>query len=211
METMKVKEPGHPLGYKIINKEDFNADEHKPYKGEAKPTAEAVGADGLTAEESAQLATLQAKQRDAQANRGVVTGAGPGDDGRNTSGTYSEPTPSDIRYPDKSKTEFENNQGAFIDKSAAGMREERGLPDAPGGLAPAAAIPDNWPTLHWQKKVALARDIKGDPKAEFSATEAHDAIEAEMNRRAAATSTQQRAPPAPPPAGTTGPGTSTAP
>lgn len=58
------------------------------------------------------------------------------DSGKNPSGTYSEPTPTDIRYPDKTETEFENNMGAFIDKSAAGLREERGLPDAPGGIHP---------------------------------------------------------------------------
>lgn len=55
---------------------------------------------------------------------------------RNPSGTFSEPTPTDIRYPDKAKTEFENNTGAFIGKSAAELREELELPDAPGGLDP---------------------------------------------------------------------------
>lgn len=55
---------------------------------------------------------------------------------RNTDGTFSEPTPTDIRYPNKDNTEFANNHGAFVGKSAAGMREEAGLPDAPGGLAP---------------------------------------------------------------------------
>jgi hypothetical protein len=58
------------------------------------------------------------------------------DAGRNASGTFSEPTPTDIRYPDKDTTEFENNHGAFVDKSAAELREEKGLPDAPGGLEP---------------------------------------------------------------------------
>lgn len=55
---------------------------------------------------------------------------------RNPSGTFSTPTPTDIRFPDKTKTEFENNAGAFIGKSAAGLREELNLPDAPGGLDP---------------------------------------------------------------------------
>lgn len=54
--------------------------------------------------------------------------------GRNTSGTYSKPTPSDIRYPDKDLTEFENNHGAFVQKDAASMRDSLGLPPLPGGL-----------------------------------------------------------------------------
>lgn len=55
---------------------------------------------------------------------------------RNTSGTFSEPTPTDIRFPDKDLTEFENNHGAFLGRSAAELRAKLGLPDAPGGLAP---------------------------------------------------------------------------
>jgi hypothetical protein len=54
--------------------------------------------------------------------------------GRNTSGTYSEPTPSDIRFPDKDATEFENNHGAFVKKDAASMRDVAGMPDEPGGI-----------------------------------------------------------------------------
>lgn len=59
---------------------------------------------------------------------------------RNADGTFSEPTPSDVRYPDKDKTEFANNHGAFVGKSAAQMREDQGLPDAPGGLSPDPAL-----------------------------------------------------------------------
>lgn len=58
------------------------------------------------------------------------------DPNRNPSGTYSEPTPTDIRYPDTNLTEFENNHGASVGGSAAEIREELGLADAPGGLAP---------------------------------------------------------------------------
>ena len=54
--------------------------------------------------------------------------------GRNPSGTYSEPTPSDIRFPDKDATEFENNHGAFLARDAASMRKATGQPDAPGGV-----------------------------------------------------------------------------
>jgi hypothetical protein len=63
-----------------------------------------------------------------------------GTGGRNTSGTFSEPTPTDIRYPNKDATEYENNHGAFVNKSAAQMRVDRGMPDEPGGLYPAGAF-----------------------------------------------------------------------
>lgn len=55
---------------------------------------------------------------------------------RNPDGTFSEPTPTDIRYPNKDNTEFANNHGAYVNKNAAEMRAERDLADAPGGLAP---------------------------------------------------------------------------
>lgn len=61
---------------------------------------------------------------------------------KNPSGTYSMPTPTDIRFPDKDKTEFENNHGAFVKKSAADIRKEEGMIDAPGGLAPDPALED---------------------------------------------------------------------
>lgn len=64
--------------------------------------------------------------------QGLMTGASE----RNPSGTFSEPTPTDIRFPNKDATEFENNHGAFVRKSAAQMREDHGMPDAPGGLYP---------------------------------------------------------------------------
>lgn len=55
---------------------------------------------------------------------------------KNPSGTFSQPTPTDIRFPNKDLTEFENNHGAFVKKSAAQIREAEGMIDAPGGLAP---------------------------------------------------------------------------
>lgn len=79
-------------------------------------------------------------ERKAQANRGVdPTPPVQEGVGRNPSGTYSEPTPTDVRYPNKLETEFENNLGAHIGKSAAQMREQLKLPDEPGGLKPASA------------------------------------------------------------------------
>lgn len=69
---------------------------------------------------------------------GEATDRSPGMEagGKNPSGTFSEPTPTDIRYPNVDATEFENNHGAFVAKSAADLRQERGLPDAPGGIMP---------------------------------------------------------------------------
>jgi len=72
----------------------------------------------------------------AEKGYGQPTDASVPGDGRNTDGTFSEPTPSDIRYPDMTQTEFANNHGAFLAASAAELRERAGLPDAPGGLAP---------------------------------------------------------------------------
>ena len=65
----------------------------------------------------------------------VVISTHPGGQ-KNPSGTYSMPTPTDIRYPDKNATEFENNHGAFLGKSAAGLRKQMGIPDIPGGVRP---------------------------------------------------------------------------
>lgn len=59
---------------------------------------------------------------------------------KNPSGTFSQPTPTDIRFPDKDKTEFENNHGAFVKKSAADIRKEEGMIDAPGGIEPDPAL-----------------------------------------------------------------------
>lgn len=55
---------------------------------------------------------------------------------KNPDGTFSEPTPTDIRYPNKDNTEFANNHGAYVHKNAAEMRADKGLADAPGGLQP---------------------------------------------------------------------------
>lgn len=135
---------------------------------------------------------------------GVIPSDLPNDLTRNPSGTFSTPTPTDIRFPDKSKTEFENNAGAFIGKSAAGLRDEKGLADAPGGLDPdpvlanqvkeqqkaedadakaraSADIPDDWADMHWQKQVKLAEQITG--QTDMNAAEARDAIGAEVKRR----------------------------
>lgn len=54
----------------------------------------------------------------------------------NASGTFDEPTPSDIRYPNKDNTEFENNHGAYVGQSAAELRDGAGMEQKPGGLDP---------------------------------------------------------------------------
>lgn len=96
---------------------------------------------------------------------------------RNASGTYSEPTPTDIRYPDKDATEFENNHGAFLNKSAAEIREASGLPDAPGGVMPTDDIPDDWENLSVAQKRILARKLTGrEDREHIEADDAHQII-----------------------------------
>lgn len=107
VKTVKIK-ASNSRGYKIINESDFDSKKHK-----------LLGSpdDNVDREREAREAAAAAAQK-------------------NTSGTYSEPTPTDVRFPDKTQTEFENNLGAQLGKSAAEMREAAGLQDAPGGLKP---------------------------------------------------------------------------
>jgi hypothetical protein len=75
--------------------------------------------------------------------------------GRNTSGTFSTPTPSDVRYGDVTTTEFEDNVGHMIPRDAAALRDELGQPQVPGGIVvppdldvinePGPGRPDNKP------------------------------------------------------------------
>lgn len=125
LETVKVKAGS---GYSIINKSDYDEKKHTLHEDED-------ASDGRS-EKEREIASEMDVRRKVEANRGVTGGPSIGGDGRNPSGTFSEPTPTDIRYPNKDETEFENNHGAFVGKSAAQMREAAGLPDAPGGLAP---------------------------------------------------------------------------
>lgn len=127
VSTVKIK-ADNPKGYRIINASDFDPKQHQVVEGEA--PAEKSAAEVAATEE------LEAKRK-AEANRGQTEGSGGVVTDRNPSGTFSEPTPTDIRYPNKDETEFENNYGAHIGKSAAGLREELGMEDKPGGLNPA--------------------------------------------------------------------------
>lgn len=127
LETIKVK-AGNERGYKIINRSDFQQGVDTPYEKEDEPAqlsdAEQEAADKLAAE------------RKANANYGQVDGGILADSNRNSDGTFSEPTPTDIRYTNKDNTEFANNHGAFVNRSAAEMRAEAGMEDVPGGLNP---------------------------------------------------------------------------
>ncbi len=137
IETVAVKSCD---SYAIINKSDFDEKVHKLYKPGKDKTekkednARADKVERLKSAFSDHLDTLTDDQLTDALER---VAQGPGNDlTRNPSGTFSTPTPTDIRFPDKDKTEFENNHGAFVGKSAAQIREAEGLPDAPGGLAP---------------------------------------------------------------------------
>lgn len=174
VDTIKIK-AGNERGYRIINASDFNPEKHEAYEQE-RPAASQTDAERQASEKLA-------AERKAQANFGQVDGGAMGDPTRNPSGTYSEPTPTDIRYPDKLATEFENNVGAFVDRSAAGLRAEMGLPDAPGGIKPEVVIPDDWEDLHWKQQVALAEQISGRDDI-GRADEARRIIAAEIETRA---------------------------
>jgi len=50
--------------------------------------------------------------------------------------------------------------------------------------APAAVIPEDWPTLHWKRRVALGRQIVGG-EDEITADQASGIIAAEVAKRAA--------------------------
>lgn len=146
--------------YAIINKSDFDEKVHKLYKpGKEKAekqedNARADKVERLKAAFSDHVDTMTDEQLTEALER---VAQGPGNDlTRNPSGTFSTPTPTDIRFPDKDKTEFENNHGAFVGKSAAQIREAEGLPDAPGGLAPDPALAEQVE----EQKEAEADDAK---------------------------------------------------
>lgn len=127
MDTVKIKHSDDEGNdHLIINKSDYDPSVHTLYQGQPEVDL------GVSDEEAAKLEA----RRKYDANRGITNVPAAEDAGRNPSGTFSEPTPTDIRYPDKNATEFENNHGAFIGKSAAGIREELGMKDKPGGLKP---------------------------------------------------------------------------
>lgn len=111
---------------------------------------------------------------------------------RNSSGTFSEPTPTDIRYPNLRDTEFENNYGAFVGSSAAELREKEGIEQRPGGLNPAVheAVQDA------AKGSTLAQDLASGRASAPPAPKATDASKAAADE-ASKTSATEPTPPKP--------------
>lgn len=105
VETVKIADPDKKGDYIIINASDFNEKQHKLF---AKETAEGDEEEPEHEPEDGPVLT-------------------------NASGTFDEPTPSDVRYaPDN--TEFENNHRLGL--SAAEARDALKMPQEPGGLHP---------------------------------------------------------------------------
>lgn len=163
VDTIKIKAEG-PKGFRIINRSSFDPKAHKAFDEKVAPPA-ISDADRKAADE------LESRRK-AEANRGQSGGAVPAAaTSRNPSGTFSEPTPTDIRYPDKDATEFENNHGAFIGKSAAGLREELDLPDEPGGIKPARTVAKGpqglWFLMNSGERVSKGFKSEDEAKAEL--------------------------------------------
>jgi hypothetical protein len=167
-DTVKVKHSDE-LGndHLIINRSDFDPSKHELHGDEI------PGTEASLSDEEKDVLRKKEVERKAEANRGITGGSTMDTSGRNPSGTFSEPTPTDIRYPNKDETEFENNHGAFVNKSAAQMREDRCLPDAPGGLAPDAEHVGKGPRGKWYVKkgtVRMAGPFETEEEAKASMT-----------------------------------------
>ena len=136
MEVVKVKHTDvEGNKYKLINKSDFVEGEHEIYDDPDDKKSAPAPTEGMS-EKEREAYDAKMAQKTVDSRSGIEGGGATLASAGNTSGTFSEPTPSDIRYPDKDATEFENNHGAFVNKSAAGMRETMGLEHKPGGLYP---------------------------------------------------------------------------
>jgi len=178
MGTVKIKHTdAEGNDHMIIEEGDFNPDTHELYSADDAPSAASM--------EKARSAIEDRKiQKAIDAQAGQTTGqtsAIPAPGGKNPSGTFSEPTPTDIRFPNKDMTEFENNRGAFRRKSAADLRKEQGLPDVPGGVLGGVLIPDAWRSLKAKEQRELAEQLTG--KEDLSVGEAKAAIATEVKRR----------------------------
>jgi len=177
MDTIKVKHSdSEGNDHLIINLADFNKDQHEPFDD-----FEAKKLDPKRSPEFQAFLDSEEAKRIANANRGVTTGTTVNNDGRNPSGTFSEPTPTDIRFPNKDLTEFENNRGAFRRKSASDLRKEKGLPDVPGGVLGFVIIPDAWRRLNTKDMRALAEEISS--KKDLTIGESKSIIAEEIKRR----------------------------
>ena len=212
MDTVKVQhKDADGNDHMIINRSDYDQKKHKLYveKGESAKSLATPESGGLTAEEEQMWRELEAKRR-VQANFGQTEGRAPGFDGRNTSGTFDTPTPTDIRFANMDQTEFENNHGAFVGRSAAELRAAAGMPDRPGGIDPEGAratlqnvaagqtqaalgllddgdgkakveIADDWKELSAAERKQLAIDLGADEGV--TARDANERIQAEYDRR----------------------------
>jgi hypothetical protein len=104
--------------------------------------------------------------------RDVVT-----DLSKNPDGTFSQPTPTDIRFPDKNLTEFANNHRSGM--SAHEARVAAKLPDAPGGLQP---------------DPLLAEQVKADEESKAAAAKEQAEMVASEEEAAAARSAEAKKP-----------------
>lgn len=149
-------------GVRLIERTKYAADPKSYQLANAEERARVSNLLPMTDAEKAAIAEEEAARK-VSANRGQVDGAGPAADGKNPDGTFSTPTPSDIRFPDKNATEFANNHGAFVNKSAAEMRADKGMPDAPGGLKPLEALKiakkGNFSTMSYGDEEPLFDDL----------------------------------------------------
>jgi hypothetical protein len=180
VETIKVK-ADNAKGHRVINRSSFDPKVHKLVEGD-KPDREESEADRLANEETQR----DAARRKVEANRGQVSGAVVEDYSKNPSGTFSEPTPTDVRYPNKNETEFENNHGAFVSKSAAEIREEKGLPDKAGGLNPKKKEAEDAKAADARTAMKRARDGEPATESDAEATDFDHMTVAEMREYAEA-------------------------
>jgi len=130
IETVKVKAE---TGNAIINLSDYDPNKHELVDDESK--AKVAARDNPQNPDAVKAAKEAEEHRIAEANRGQIDGNASRPQA-NASGTFDEPTPTDVRFPNKNTTEFESNHGAQVGKSAAGLREELGMEQKPGGLHP---------------------------------------------------------------------------
>lgn len=174
--TLRVKK-NNEAGYSRINLSDFNPEVHEPFDKEG---AELIKAQKRGDKEHVE-SVLEA-QRKANANYGQIQG-GVAVDGRNTDGTFSTPTPTDIRYPNKDRTEFANNHGAFLRKSASEMRQDAGKPDVAGGIGNVVIIKGDWRKMTKDEQKEIAMELSG--AKDLSIKQVKEIIAAEVRRRSA--------------------------
>lgn len=139
--TIKIKREGG-RGFRLINAFDFDAAIHEPADDEAK----------------AYVAYME-KHGKPELPTEAPWGGVAVNPRKNTDGTFSEPTPMDVRYSNKNRTEFASNHANG--KSAAEIRKELGMPDAPVGIVGIIEIPLNWRKMTHEEIIALAERISG--------------------------------------------------